>query len=94
MARRLPSLPRLRFPPRWPWEVGLVAFEVARRHRFAHDLQSLPEDIELHLMPTGGSAAPAYNDVVAQLRLKRAVRTVAEQIQVAYEASQQYLEEL
>jgi NTE family protein len=28
-------------PPRWPWEVGLVAFEVARRHRFAHDLTSL-----------------------------------------------------
>src|SRR5262245_37056821 len=21
-------------PPRWPWEVGLVAFEIARRHRF------------------------------------------------------------
>ena len=81
-------------PPRWPWEVGLVAFEVARRHRFAHDLQSLPEGIELHVMPTGGSAAPAYNDVVAQLRLKRAVRTVAEQIEVAHEASLRYLEEL
>jgi NTE family protein len=81
-------------PPRWPWEVGLVAFEVARRHRFAHDLQSLPEGIQLHVMPTGGSAAPAYNDVAGQLRLKRAVRTVAEQIDTAYEASRRYLEEL
>ncbi len=53
-------------PPRWPWEVGLVAFEVARRHRFAHDLQSLPEGIELHVLPTGGSAASAYNDVRGQ----------------------------
>lgn len=80
-------------PPRWPWEVGLVAFEVARRHRFAHDLQSLPEGVELHVMPTGGSAAPAYNDVAAQLRLKRAVRTVSEQIETAYEASLRYLDE-
>ena len=80
-------------PPRWPWEVGLVAFEVARRHRFAHDLHSLPEGVKLHVMPTGGSAAPAYNDVAAQLRLKRAVRTVAQQIEVAYEASLRYLEE-
>jgi NTE family protein len=80
-------------PPRWPWEVGLVAFEVARRHRFAHDLQSLPDDVELHVMPTGGSAAPAYNDVAGQLRLRRAVRTVSQQIGVAYEASMRYLEE-
>jgi len=80
-------------PPRWPWEVGLVAFEVARRHRFANDLQSLPDDVELHLMPTGGSAAPAYNDVVGQLRLRRAARTVRQQIETAYEASMRYLEE-
>ena len=81
-------------PPRWPWEVGLVAFEVARRHRFAHDLQSLPEGIEVHVMPTGGSAAPAYNDVAGQLRWRRAARTVSQQIDIAYEASMRYLEEL
>jgi NTE family protein len=81
-------------PPRWPWEVGLVAFEVARRHRFAYDLQSLPEGIELHVMPTGGSAAPAYNDIPGQLRLRRAVRSVPEQIEAAYEASLAYLEEI
>src|SRR5579884_3314582 len=37
--------------PRWPWEVALVAFEVARRHRFAHDLESLPEGVALHVLP-------------------------------------------
>lgn len=81
-------------PPRWPWEVGLVAFEVARRHRFAHDLQSLPEDVELHVLPTGGSAAPAYNDVPAQLRIRRSPRTVRQQIDAAHEASLRYLEEV
>jgi NTE family protein len=80
-------------PPRWPWEVGLVAFEVARRHRFAHDLQSLPEDVQLHVLPTGGSAAPAYNDLSSQIRFRRIARTVAQQIDISYEASLQYLQE-
>lgn len=81
-------------PPRRPWEVGLVAFEVARRHRFAHDLQSLPAEVELHVMPTGGSAAPAYNDLAGQIRVRRAARTVDQQINSSYEASLRYLEEL
>ena len=80
-------------PPRWPWEVALVAFEVARRHRFAHDLTSLPEEVTLHVLPTGGSAAPAYNDVPGQLRLRRIVRTVEQQIDVSYQASLRYLQE-
>jgi NTE family protein len=79
--------------PRWPWEVGLVAFEVARRHRFSHDLESLPDGIELHVLPTGGTAAPAYNDVPGQLRLRRAARTVKQQIEAAYEAALRYLDE-
>jgi len=78
-------------PPRRPWEVGLVAFEVARRHRFAHDLHNLPEGIELHVLPTGGSAAPAYNDLSGQLRVGRMIRTVQRQIDSAYEASSEYL---
>ena len=78
-------------PPRRPWEVGLVAFEVARRHRFAHDLHSLPDDVELHVLPTGGSAAPAYNDLSGQLRVGRIIRTVQQQIDSAYEASLRYL---
>lgn len=80
-------------PPRWPWEVGLVAFEVARRHRFAHDLHSLPQGVDLHVLPTGGSAAPAYNDLSAPLRLRRLAATVERQIDAAYHASLQYLME-
>jgi NTE family protein len=79
-------------PPRRPWEVGLVAFEVARRHRFAGDIDSLPEHVELHVMPTGGSAAPAYNNLSAQLRVRRMARSVQDQIESAYEASNSYLE--
>lgn len=79
--------------PRWPWEVGLVAFEVARRHRFANDLSSLPPGVRLHVLPTGGSAAPAYNDLSGQLRVRRIARGVQQQIDSSYEASLRYLQE-
>jgi NTE family protein len=81
-------------PPRWPWEVGLVAFEVARRHRFASDLVSLAGRVDLHVLPTGGSAAPAYNDVAGQLRVRRVARSVPQQIDTSYRASLRYLQEL
>jgi NTE family protein len=73
--------------------VGLVAFEVARRHRFANDMQSLPDSVDLHVLPTGGSAAPAYNDVVGQLRYRRIARTINQQIESAYDASMRYLDQ-
>ena len=81
-------------PPRWPWEVGLVAFEVARRHRFASDLASLPDGVRLHVLPTGGSAAPAYNDLTGQLRVRRVARGALQQIDSSYQASLRYLREL
>src|SRR3954449_10348133 len=56
-------------PPRWPWEVGLVAFEIARRHRFLGDLESLPDSIAVHVMPTGQPDPPRYNDL-SQLRYR------------------------
>jgi NTE family protein len=39
--------------PRFPWEVGFVAFEIARRHRFNTDLAYLPEGVRVHVLPTG-----------------------------------------
>ena len=52
-------------PPRWPWEVALVAFEIARRHRFLGDLASLPDSIDVHVLPTGQPEPPGYNDLSA-----------------------------
>lgn len=80
-------------PARWPWEVGLVAFEVARRHRFASDLTSMPDGVTLRVLPTGGSAAPAYNDVSGQLHVRRMARSIQDQIDTSYEASMTYLRE-
>lgn len=77
-------------PPRWPWEVALVAFEIARRHRFLGDLASLPADVEVHVMPTGQENPPRYSDL-SQLRY-RDTSMVADRIARAHAASARYLE--
>jgi len=77
-------------PPRWPWEVGLVAFEIARRHRFLGDLESLPEGIDVHVLPTVQTDPPRYNDLAQQLRYRDA-KGAAERIAQAHAASLGYL---
>ena len=73
--------------PKRPWEVGLVAFEIARRHRFHEEMSALPRDIAVHVLPTGGSKrAPD----LSQLRY-RSKAMVAESIDRAHEASASYL---
>jgi NTE family protein len=79
-------------PPRWPWEVGLVAFEIARRHRFLGDLESLSPAIAVHVMPTGQPEPLRYNDL-SQLRY-RETAAAGERIDRAYEASLAYLDGL
>jgi NTE family protein len=71
--------------PRWPWEVGLVAFEIARRHRFTEEMASLPDDVEVHVLPSGDEAAP-----LANLRY-RDPRGVRPRIEAARTATASYL---
>ena len=78
-------------PPRWPWEVALVAFEIARRHRFLSDLAALPEDVAVHVMPTGRTNPPRYGDL-SQLRY-RDTSDIKGSIVRAHRASARYLEE-
>ena len=79
-------------PPRWPWEVALVAFEIARRHRFLGDLAALPDDVEVHVMPTGQADPPRYTDLAQQLRYRDTSR-IREHIENAHAASARYLDE-
>ncbi len=45
--------------PERPWDVAIVAFEVARRARFHAALAKSRESIEVHVLPTGGTAPKA-----------------------------------
>jgi NTE family protein len=78
-------------PPRWPWEVALVAFEIARRHRFIGDLAALPEGVEVHVLPTGQQDPPRYTDL-SQFGYRDTAH-VQERIARAGAASARYLED-
>jgi NTE family protein len=75
--------------PKNPWQVGMVAFEVARRHRFARDMASLPDGVVAHVLPTGED--PPRYDSLGQLRYKN-FRSVGRHIRLAHEATAAYLE--
>jgi NTE family protein len=77
-------------PPTRPWEVGLVAFEIARRHRFMEAMARIPSDVEVHVLPSGTDLAPTDT---AQFRY-RDTSIVAERIATAAEASAAYLDGL
>lgn len=74
-------------PPTRPWEVGLVAFEIARRHRFNEDIAGLPASTEIHILPGG------TDDATINLRYRRPP-DIERRIDAAYRASQQYLADL
>jgi NTE family protein len=71
--------------------VGLVAFEIARRHRYARDMASLPSGTEVHVLPTGDVEAPRYDDWSA-LRYRNFSR-VQQRSEAAHRASLTYLRE-
>jgi NTE family protein len=77
-------------PPTWPWEVAMVAFEIARRHRFHSDMASIPPGVTVHVLPTGEASPPRYSEL-AQLRY-RDFSQVRRRIETAYLASRRYLE--
>ena len=71
-------------------DVGFVAFEIARRHRFVRELAAVPEGVTVHVLPTGDPAPRRYNDL-SQLRF-RDFRRVDRRIAFAYAATAEYLD--
>lgn len=74
--------------PRWPWEVGVVAFEIARRYRFNEDLTKVPGDVAVHVLPTGAERSPTMGG-----RYKGSAQVTA-RIEAAAAASGRYLADL
>jgi NTE family protein len=74
-------------PPRKPWEVGQVAFEIARRSRFVEDMANLPAGISVRTLPSGGPIGPVTTSY-------RSGGPVGLRIQQAYQATSDYLDAL
>jgi len=69
-------------PPRWPWEVGYVAFEIARRSRFVEDMANLPDGVSVRALPSGTPAGSlrlrSRNDEPAGPRIRQAYLATAD----------------
>ena len=74
-------------PPRRPWEVGLVAFEIARRHRYVEEMASVPEGTRVVVLRSGMEDTP-----LVTVRY-RDTRRIGARIERAYQASRAVLEE-
>lgn len=74
--------------PRRPWDVARVSFEIARRHRFHREMNEVPTDVEVHVLPTGGGSAK--DDT---LLAHRDFSRVEQRIDAAYDASRAYLQD-
>jgi NTE family protein len=72
-------------PPRSLWDVCLTSFELARRHRFVEEMANLPNDVRVHVLPSGEENLP-----LVSLRYRTA-RAVAARIQRGYQAAAEYL---
>ena len=76
--------------PRHPWDVAMVSFEIARRHRFHRDIEVVDNDVRVHVLPTGRPPG-RFNDL-SKLRYNDQ-RLVEQSIEVAEEATLAYLED-
>ena len=75
-------------PPRRPWEVAKVSFEIARRHRFHREMAAIPDGVVAHVLPTGGGSAKDDS-----LLAYRSFGAIESRVDRAYEASRRYLED-
>ena len=72
--------------PKSAVDTARVAFEIARRHRFARDLATLPDGVDLFVLPSGGALAGDDS-----IRAYRRLDTLEQRIDRAYEATRDFL---
>ncbi len=74
-------------PPKRPWEVARVSFEIARRHRFLRELEQVPDGVEVHVLPAGGTSAKDDS-----LWAHRDYAGIQRRIDTTYDACRRYLD--
>jgi NTE family protein len=75
-------------PPRSLWDVCLVSFELARRHRFVEEMAGLPATVRAHVLPSGEENTPLMT-----MRYRGPAR-VTGRIERGYAAAAKYLSSL
>jgi NTE family protein len=72
-------------PPRSLWDVCLTSFELARRHRFVEEMANLPDDVRVHVLPSGEEKMP-----LVSIRY-RSASAVAARMERGYQSAAEYL---
>jgi NTE family protein len=72
-------------PPTRPWQVAVVAFEIARRHQFGEELAALPQTVEVSILPSGSTPS------TLSMRY-RSISRVQQRIEAAHDAAAAYLD--
>jgi NTE family protein len=75
-------------PPRSLWDVCLVSFELARRHRFVEEMAGLPSAVRAHVLPSGEENMP-----LVSMRYRGPAK-VASRIERGHAAAAAYLSAL
>jgi len=76
-------------PPQRPWEVAQTAMEIGRRARLARDLEALPDDVTVHVLPVGEG-----NDRDDNPWAYRDAAGLRRRVSAAYAACRDYLAEV
>ncbi|MDH3294093.1 MAG: patatin-like phospholipase family protein [Acidimicrobiia bacterium] len=77
--------------PRHPWDVAMVSFEIARRHRFHTEMERPRDGVTIHVMPTGRPPG-RYNDL-SKLRYNNS-KPILATIDAAETAGEEFLDGL
>jgi len=72
--------------PKSAVDTARVAFEIARRHRFARDIATLPDGVDLFILPSGGALEGDDS-----IRAYRRLDTLEQRIERAHEATRDFL---
>lgn len=67
---------------RRPLDAAFLAYWIARRHRLIEDLERIPDDVEVIILPHGNPEPVRYNDLSSSAHL----------MDIAYRAGSEYLE--
>ena len=74
--------------PTNPLDVGLVAFEIARRHRFVEEIAEVPDSVRLHVLPSGTDKAPTTSVPLGRGTMAK----VEDRMARAFDATSAYLD--
>ncbi|MFI5801519.1 patatin-like phospholipase family protein [Streptomyces sp. NPDC051561] len=80
-------------PARFPWQLGSTIFELSRRHHLHQALNSRPDGVTVHILPSGEDLMePPDNG--ARTSLREELATIHARVDSGYHATVRYLDDL